>query len=119
MNFDGEARFARKLLLTIRVSTKEKERAEFVAKHHGSNVARIVRRFFFEEAKRIADAEKETIASRLQGVADRIESLQSASKTAESREPRSPPGFRPPKAARKAPAGRPPRAEKGQKKSKR
>ena len=108
MNFVSPAREARKLLLTIRVSPKEKERADFVAKHHGSNVARIVRRFFFEEAKRIADAEKEN-----------VESLQNARKTAESREPRSPPGFRPPKAARKAPAGRPPRAEKRRKVSKR
>jgi hypothetical protein len=98
----------RALLLTIRVTKEERERAELVAKHHGSNVARIVRRYFVEEAKRIAAIEKE-----------KVDSLQNTRKTAESREPRSPPGFRPPKAARKAGEARPPRAEKRRKTSKR
>jgi len=103
-----ERRPARALLLTIRVTKEERERAELVAKHHGSNVARVVRRYFFEEAKRIADEEKA-----------KEESLQNASKSAESREPRSPPGFRAPKGPRKAPAGRTPRAAKGRKHAKR
>lgn len=100
-----ERRPPRSLLLTIRVTKEERESAELVAKYHGSNVARVVRRFFRDETKRIADEEKA-----------KEDSLQNASKTAESREPRLPPGFRPPKAARKAPAGRPPRAEKRRKK---
>jgi len=99
---------ARALLLTIRVTKEERDRAELVAKHHGSNVAKVVRRFFFEEAKRIAAAEKE-----------KAESVQDASKSDQSRAPRPPPGFRPTKSARKAPEGRPPRAAKARKRARR
>jgi hypothetical protein len=105
-NFWGSpTRSKRSKLLTIRVTTEERERAELVAKHHGSNVARLVRRYFADEAKRIADAEKE--------------SLQNASESEESRAPRPPPGFRPTKSARKAPEGRPPRAAKARKRARR
>jgi hypothetical protein len=98
---------ARPLLLTIRISKDERARAERVAKHHGSNVARVVRRFFVEEARRIDAEERE-----------KEESLQTARKSAESREPRSPPGFRPTKSARKAGEARPPRAGKAKKRAK-
>ena len=93
-------------LLTIRVTPAERERAELVAKHHGSNVARVVRAYFREEAHRIEEEK-------------RAESLQIARKSEESREPRPPPGFRPPKAARKAGEARPPRAEKRRRKTNR
>lgn len=108
-NFWGSpTRSKRSKLLTIRVTTEERERAELVAKHHGSNVARLVRRFFVDEAKRIAGAEKEA-----------AESVQDASKSDQSRAPRPPPGFRPTKSARKAPEGRPPRAAKARKRARR
>jgi len=99
---------ARALLLTIRVTEEERKNADVVAKHHGTNVARLVRKFFVDEAKRIADGEKE-----------KAESLQSASKPDESRAPRPPPGLRPTKSARKAPEGRPPRAGKARKRARR
>jgi hypothetical protein len=107
-SFWSPLREKRVKLLTIRVTAEERERAELVAKHYGSNVARLVRRFFADEAKRIADAEKE-----------KVESLQNASKSDQSRAPRPPPGLRPTKLARKAPEGRPPRAAKARKRARR
>jgi hypothetical protein len=97
---------ARSRLLTIRVTGEEREQAELVAKHRGTNVARMVRKFFRDEAKRIEEEQK-------------AESLQNASKSEESRAPRPPPGFRPTKSARKAPEGRPPRAAKARKPARR